>query len=99
MRNWKVKVKPPTFSNIKNFFLAIYRWYKRENYAEDQADWRSYEILEKSPECIESGTCIHCGCDFPEKLYEEDPCEKGCYPKWKSKEEWIQFKIDNYGTY
>lgn len=41
-----------------------------------------YEAVSKtSPQCIASGKCVVCGCDVPEKFYEPDACEKGCYEK------------------
>lgn len=39
-------------------------------------------VQEKSPACIALGSCVECKCPIPDKFYEQDACEKGCYKKW-----------------
>lgn len=89
--NWR-KV---TLGKVGNFIAAYYRkiYYKifLDKFIEDQVHFRRNEVLTKSPECLNNGACIHCGCDMPDKLYESDACEAGCYPEWKTVEEWVEF--------
>lgn len=94
MRKWLVSKdrKPITWNNIKNYFLALYRYYFTEEWKDNQAEFRKYKIELLSPECISKGYCIHCKCSFPEKLYEDQGCELGCYLKWMNKKEWFKFK-------
>jgi len=64
---------------------------KEIEFKKAQAEWRTTQILEKSPECLEKGYCKHCFCDFPEKLYEDEACELGCYPKWMNEDTFKKF--------
>ena len=58
----------------------------------EQFDWRYAQVKAKSPACIEQGACVKCGCDIPDKFFEPDACEEGCYPEWMEKEQWLNFK-------
>lgn len=88
--NWRIL----TFKKIANFFQAYYRilYYRifKDHWIEDQVAWREVQVTKKSPACLTRGACIHCGCDMPDKLYETDSCEAGCYPNWMSIDEWVK---------
>lgn len=58
---------------------------------QEQFDYRVDQVAKLSPGCL-NGACIHCGCDTPEKFWEDDACEQGCYGKWMSEDEWKEFR-------
>jgi hypothetical protein len=78
--NWRAV----TFQKIYNFLWALWnKTFRAKKYAaQQQYEWRIAQVAEKSPECISGGICVHCGCDVPEKFWERDACEAGCYPAW-----------------
>lgn len=43
---------------------------------------RTALVRTKSPECITGGKCKHCLCPTPDKFYEAEGCEHGCYEEW-----------------
>jgi hypothetical protein len=93
IQNWRII----TWSKIRNFLQAKYRkstsGYK--DWVVEQFEWRQSLVAEKSPACILGGACVNCGCDTPDKFYETDACEVGCYPEWMDKETWEEFKKSN----
>ena len=95
--------KKVTYKSIKNFLEAklmyLRYWWKGESWILEQALWRLEQVKEKSPRCIEEGACINCGCEWKDKKhFEPEACELGCYPEWMNKQEWTQFKLNNYAT-
>lgn len=90
------KDKPITIKNVKNYFSAF--WNKTHVdyvYINEQVEWRRSGVEKNSPQCLKKGACVHCGCEFPDKLYEDDACEFGCYPQWLDKEQWSALKTLN----
>lgn len=89
-KNWR----SVTLAKVLNFLRAKYRQvFESDNrYVREQVLWRTVQVMEKSPACIESGACVHCGCDTPDKFNEPDACEHGCYPAWMDPKEWEDFK-------
>lgn len=115
MWKWIISKNPNkkklSFKNIKNFIVAWYRYLFSTSWEQRQVLWR---IATKVPDkCLETGIC-YCECELPEKLYEDSECEgkDTCYPKWKTKFEWLEFeqtldksylitaqnKLDKYGV-
>ena len=95
IKNYNKTTKKINMKNIKNFFVAWFRYlFANYGWKKDQAEWRKNQIILNSPKCIESGTCIVCFCDFPEKLFEPEGCAN-CYPDWMDKIDWIKFNIEN----
>jgi len=60
---------------------------------EEQVSFRLHLVQAKSPECISSGRCVRCGCLTPDKFYESEDCEYGCYPHLLSESEWKSWKV------
>lgn len=53
-----------------------------QEYIDYVVNQRIEGVKANSPVCLTKGYCIHCGCDFPEKFYEQDECKYGCYGAW-----------------
>lgn len=78
IRNYKKSTKKLTPSNVLNFIQAIWRkWTISEI---DKVQFY-YRVTQAPVTCLESKQCP-CFCDLPDKLYEPEECEEGCYPKW-----------------
>lgn len=60
-------------------------------WATEQFNYRVDRVSKISPKCLE-GQCVKCGCDTPDKFWEDLPCESGCYGKWMTEQEWNEFK-------
>lgn len=44
--------------------------------------------------CVNKGSCIHCGCSIPEKMWvREDYCSDGRWGPFMEKEEWEKHKL------
>ncbi len=95
--NWRTI----TFHRVINFLQAKYRelTVPPATLGYDQFLWRTEMVTKVSPKCL-GGKCIHCGCDTPDKFWESDACEHGCYPAWMDKEEWgtLQDLMNNLKT-
>ena len=101
MSNWRKL----SFKKVYSWAMAYVRMNKADNqptitpsdgpnpvfWETEQAQWRMERVGKISPKCLE-GACIHCGCDTPDKFWEEDSCEFGCYPTWLSEEQWKKRK-------
>lgn len=58
---------------------------------QEQILWRAKHC---PPSCRKTGECYACGCDWPQKLYLNSPCNKDVVlPKLMSKEKWEQYKL------
>ena len=77
--NWRT-ITP---HRVVNFFQAKWREHTTPilGPAYEQYLWRTELVAKTSPECLK-GKCVHCGCDTPDKFWESDACEHGCYPQW-----------------
>lgn len=53
-----------------------------------------YRMLECS-DCMERGSCIHCGCDMVKLLNKEETCSAGKWGPTKSKEDWKAYKKEH----
>lgn len=88
-------MKKITFHNVANFIGAYWNKFRAEylglNWRERQFEWREQQVMLKSPGCID-GKCVHCKCDTPDKFWEPDPCESGCYPQWMERAAWEMFE-------
>lgn len=75
-----------TIRKILNFFWAYFNMIKNyflpDTSTVDQIEWRVMQVAKKSPACLERAECVHCGCATPDKFWELDGCEMGCYPSW-----------------
>jgi hypothetical protein len=86
-------VKELTFHNVWNFIVAIFRKdITKQKWAKEQAEWRRNRVKDKSLTCFEKGECF-CGCDLEGMLYQNDSCEKECFPKWMNKNQWYDNSI------
>ncbi len=83
-KNWRTL----TPGKIKNYFQAKKNEENPEDYLQEQVTWRINQVYFKSPNCITSGACVHCGCETPGKFYEPAACDQGCYPAIMNKEQW-----------
>ena len=85
-----------TRRNIGGFDLPIHMY--------EQIIWRRTQVIEKSPECWSSGSCVVCGCDILGKTMEDRACsasetidvyDRGkevCYPEMMNKHNWEKYK-------
>lgn len=71
--------KEVTIDSINNFVAAIENKVEADPWLEEQVKLRISLVFGKSPACIESGRCVNCGCDIPDKFYEPKGCDYGCY--------------------
>jgi hypothetical protein len=90
-----------TLRNIYAVLQAFFRKARRnvggfdlQPYMYEQIIWRRTQVIEKSPECWKSGSCIVCGCDILGKTMEDRQCssETPCYPEMMNKENWKKYK-------
>lgn len=107
--NWlKQNWRKVTVKKVLNFFGAYWNKYRYDrpitkstvstqtefiNWATSQYKWRKKLVETKSPLCLKNKACVHCGCDMPDKLWEPDACEGGCYPDWMTEEDWSKFNF------
>jgi len=107
LRNYKKSTRKFTWANVRNFFVATYRYYfqAEDEFVADQVMWREARVAAKSPQCITGKQCVKCLCEFPAKAYENKSCsvatwneEKSiteheiyCYPRWMNRREWMHF--------
>ena len=104
LRNRKKFKKPKkiNLSNILNYAEAEVRFWKSTSkfldnprYIDEQSIWRLSQVKDKNPECIQELRCKNCGCITQEKVFADQGCEEGCYPKLMSAEIWEQYKKEN----
>lgn len=85
-----------TFDKIVNFvesYLNMLMFIIFDDiWRKEQVEWRTEQVEKRSKECITSKACVHCHCTTPDKFWEPDPCDLGCYPEWMTKEQWAEFK-------
>lgn len=70
----------------------------------EQIIWRRTQVMEKSTECWESGSCVVCGCEILGKTMEDRACGvseseellaegiKPCFPAMMDKVNWKKYK-------
>lgn len=52
-----------------------------------------FRIDISNPKCIESKSCVECGCTVPNLMYADKQCGGECYPEMMNKEQWEDFKL------
>ena len=83
-----MKLRDLTLSNIKGFIQGyLGYWF-------DSSEYKYHQLIHRlngvNPQCLINKACVHCGCDMPQKLYDNRECEEGCYTEaidykvWKS---------------
>lgn len=80
-RKWQTKPKTFLTSGIS---LPQDKW--------EQIIYRKHTLIVTKSPCWEAGYCLQCGCEFPDKLFEDRSCEKNCYPEMKTPEDWEKYK-------
>lgn len=87
-----------TFNNMKGFiqgnvrkFLEDIDYNNLDYYIREQIIYRSLTCRT----CTIEGKCVICGCQTPEKFYEDRACEGEKYPYMLEEKEWLKFKQDN----
>ena len=96
----KLTWKDITPTNIKAFVLGYFRswtvtlYNEHFRWVEERAKYREEQVAIKSPECLNHGSCKHCGCTIPELFYADKACSATppCYEAINSKDEWVEFK-------
>lgn len=75
--------------NIAGFDVPLHMY--------EQILYRRFLVIQASPKCWESGSCIQCGCEILGKTMEDRGCENDpyCYPYMMDKEEWKRYKKYN----
>ena len=87
----KAKITP---KNIKGFVQGWTRSlfsFAVDPHILEQVEYRAI----KAKKCVEAGSCLHCGCAMPEKLYEDRACsneENPCYGPMLNQKQWELFK-------
>lgn len=99
-RNRFEKPAKITWENIKKFFQGnFYKLFRKVapivDHREEQYKWRLSLIQEKSPLCIEQGSCRICGCDVEGLALSDPPCEGNCFPEIMNEVQWSQYKKIN----
>ncbi len=64
------------------------------DHIKEQAVWRLKKVKATSPECFTNDKCVHCECQVTAKVFEDRGCEKGCYPKMMTSEQWENSLIE-----
>lgn len=90
----KAKINLP---NIKGYLQAHYREALDElgfleSHVKEQALFRLWLVKQRSPECYETNSCVHCECTVDSKIFEDRQCSGTCYGEMLSKEDWEEFK-------
>lgn len=93
-----------TLRNVYAVFQALFRKIRRnmggfdlQHHIYEQILWRRIQVIDKSPDCWNSNSCVWCGCEIQGMTMEDRGCkrddEKGpCYPEMMSKENWEIYK-------
>jgi hypothetical protein len=77
------------FAKYNSLLSQLTKQVLGSSWRDDQANWRLEQVTKFSPVCIEKGFCIQCGCEWADKKhYEQEPCDKKCYPRWLTRHEW-----------
>ena len=91
-----------TGKNIKGYLqgnirqlLALTDIMKPEPHILEQTQYRLHEVSLRSPECLTDDGCKHCGCNIPDKVFEDRACEGDCYPEMMNSKDWNDFKLKN----
>ena len=71
---------------------GYYRWavattlpFLIRKHIREQLEWRFKKV---NPVCKEQGSCLGCGCVYPQVVYCSKGCVLECYPKMLSRYEW-----------
>lgn len=84
-----------TLGNVSNFIEGYSKWFLDKHrllpkHKKEQILWRASQC---PPECSKNNTCIHCGCDYPAKLYVNKSCNKTKQlPDLMSENDWNNYK-------
>lgn len=54
-----------------------------------------YRAFKCRNDCYLSGKCVHCGCSYPEKIYQNRQCSGKRWPKMMNSEDWEVYKLDH----
>jgi len=85
IKNYKESSKKLTYKNIRNYLVAMYKWYT----ASDKDRFQFYNrVVSSDKDCLRNGYCP-CFCDVPQKFMEPEKCEENCYNIWLTKKEFL----------
>lgn len=93
-----------TVRNILAVLQAFFRKKRRKlggfdlpEHMYEQIIYRRFLVIQASPKCWTSGSCIQCGCEILGKTIEDRGCEDKpyCYPLMMDKETWKRYKKYN----
>ena len=88
--------KEITLSNIYNFIEGNIRLRTKSIQPQHIKEQIAYRLLKCKDDCAKIGHCIGpCGCDFPDRAYSTESCNKERFPDFMSKVDWELYKIDN----
>ena len=89
-----MELKDITLKNIANFVEGYSKWFIDEflpKHTKEQILWRATQC---PPECAKNRKCIHCGCDYPQKLYLNKSCNKTKeLPDLMDEKSWEDYKL------
>ena len=78
------------------YFLYYSKWFKFliRTHIREQIDFR-IKFMDKA--CYENGQCVICGCSTTALQMADKACDKPCYPRMMTKQEWDNFaNMDKY---
>ena len=87
--------KEITLSNIYNFIEGNIRLKTKSIQPSHIKEQIAYRLLKCKDDCAKKEECIVCGCDFPDRAYSTESCNKERFPDFMSKVDWELYKIDN----
>ena len=87
--------KEITLSNIYNFIEGNIRLKTKSIQPSHIKEQIAYRLIKCKNDCAKKGECIVCECDFPDRAYSTESCNKERFPDFMSKVEWEEFKIKN----
>ena len=91
-----------TPSRWRSFSISMMKKYLESQgeipeYSASSIEQIHYRLLVKGCQpCVESGSCEHCGCMIPDRMFVlSDYCSGGHWGKFLSEEEWEKYKVTN----
>jgi len=87
--------KEITLNNIYNFIEGNTRLFTKSIQPQHIKEQISYRLLKCKDDCAKKGSCIKCGCDYPDRAYSSQSCNEERFPNFMSRIDWELYKIDN----
>ncbi len=90
-----MNLKDITLKNISDYITGNLSWLGAQFNLQSKSKKEQilYRATQCPPECAKHQECWYCKCDFPQKLYVKESCNKGKQlPPLMDEENWEEYK-------